>query len=140
MDRWVLYAILAMLFAGVTSALAKLGLDGISSELGMAVRTVFVFAFIMVFAAFTVPLTEFQSLTSTHFRWLALSALTTAVSWVFYYKAISTGKVATVAIIDKGSFLVAVVMAWLVLGERLTLRTVMGSSLILAGLIVVVRR
>ena len=67
----------------------------------------------------------------------SLSALTTAASWVFYYKAIHEGEVGTVVIIDKGSFLIAVVLAWLLLDERITLRVAIGSLLVLAGLVVV---
>ena len=140
MERWILYAIISMLFAGFTSVIAKLGLSGISSEVGLAVRTCFVFSFVLAFAGLVVPQTEWSQLTWRSCGWLALSGVTTAVSWVFYYKAIKQGQVSTVALIVKGSFFVAVLMAWLFLGERLTLRTVVGSSLILAGLIVVARR
>jgi transporter family protein len=129
-----------MAFAGFTSVIAKKGLDGISGELGIAVRTCFVFAFVLVFAAFTVGVREAKALTRENVLWLALSAVTTTVSWIFYYKAIKDGRVSTVALIDKGSFLVAVLMAWLILGERVTGRVLLGSALILAGLIVVARR
>jgi transporter family protein len=66
--------------------------------------------------------------------------VTTALSWVFYYKAIKAGEVSTVALIDKGSFVVAVVLAWLVLGETITPRIIAGSALILAGLAIVARK
>jgi transporter family protein len=140
MERWVVYAIASMAFAGFTSVIAKKGLDGISGELGIVVRTCFVFAFVLVFAAFTVGMREAKTLTRDNVLWLALSAVTTTASWVFYYKAIKDGRVSTVALIDKGSFLVAVLMAWLILGERVTGRVLLGSALILAGLIVVARR
>lgn len=63
--------------------------------------------------------------------------MTTAASWIFYYKALKEGDVGTIAIIDKGSFLVAVLMAWVILGETPTPRVVIGAGLILAGLVVV---
>lgn len=69
-----------------------------------------------------------------------LSGVTTTISWIFYYKAIAEGEVSTVALIDKGSFLVAVVLAALFLGEKITLRTALGATLILAGLLVTVKR
>jgi transporter family protein len=140
MERWVVYAFASMLFAGVTSVIAKHGLTGISGELGLAVRTCFVFVFVLGFAALAVPRAEVGSLTRTNVAWLALSAATTAVSWVFYYKALKDGQVSTVALIDKGSFLVAVLLAVLLLGEKLTLRTVGASLLILAGILVAARR
>jgi transporter family protein len=140
MERWIVYAIISMAFAGFTSVIAKLGLSGISSELGLTVRTGFVFAFVMMFAAWVVPGNEVQSLTWRNVAWLALSGVTTAISWVFYYKVIHTGEVSTVALIDKGSFLVAVVLAWLVLGERITPRVALGSGFILLGLVIVSRK
>ena len=140
MERWVLYAIVSMAFAGVTSVIAKQGLMGISGELGLAVRTCFVFAFVGLFAAFAVSRNELAALTKSNYFWLGLSGVTTAVSWVFYYKALKLGEVSTVALIDKGSFVVAVLLAWLVLGEKATLRTAVAGVLVLAGLLIASRR
>ena len=137
MDRWIVFAFLSMLFAGGTAVIAKLGLAGITAELGLAVRTAFVTVFVLIFAAFFVPIADVQTLTWKNWVGLGLSALTTAASWVFYYKAIHEGDVGTVAIIDKGSFLIAVVLAWLLLDERITFRVAIGSLLVLAGLVVV---
>lgn len=140
MERWVLFAIISMLFAGLTSVIAKHGLTGITGELGLTVRTVFVAVFVFGFAALMVPLSELRTLTARNYVWLGLSGATTAVSWIFYYKALKLGEVSTVALIDKGSFIVAVALAWLLLGERITPRVITGSVLILAGLLVVSRR
>ena len=140
MERWVLYAIVSMAFAGVTSVIAKQGLTGISGELGLAVRTCFVFAFVGLFAAFAVSRNELAALTKSNYFWLGLSGVTTAVSWVFYYKALKLGEVSTVALIDKGSFVVAVLLAWFVLGEKATLRTAVAGVLVLAGLLIASRR
>ena len=137
MERWVAFAILSMLFAGCTAVIAKLGLAGISAELGLAVRTSFVFVLVLLFAAFVVPVADVQTLSWTNIVGLGLSGVTTAVSWVFYYKAIHEGQVSTVALIDKGSFLIAIVLAWLLLGERITMRIALGAALVLAGLLVV---
>ena len=118
MDRWVGYAFLSMLFAGGTAVVAKLGLVGISAELGLAVRTCFVFVLVLLFAAVFVPVADVQTLTWKNILGLGLSGVTTAASWVFYYKAIHEGEVGTVAVIDKGSFLIAIALAWLLLDER----------------------
>jgi transporter family protein len=139
-ERWVVFAFVSMLFAGFTSVIAKHGLQGISGELGLAVRTVFVAVFVFGFGAFAVPREQFGSLTRHNALWLGFSGLTTAVSWVFYYKALKDGEVSTVALIDKGSFVVAVLLAWLLLGERLNWRIAVGMALILAGLVVVSRK
>jgi transporter family protein len=80
------------------------------------------------------------TLTKHNIFWLGVSGLTTAVSWVFYYKALKEGEVSTVALIDKGSFVVAVVLAWLLLGEPMTKRVALGGTMIVMGLLVVSRR
>ncbi len=140
MKPWVLYAIVSMVFAGVTSVIAKMGLAGISGELGLAVRTVLVFLFIMGFAMFTVPTVSLGTLNQTNFLWLGLSAVTTSLSWIFYYKALKDGQVATIALIDKGSILVAIVLAWVILKEQITPRIVLGGLLILGGLAVIAKK
>ena len=140
MERWVLFAVFSMAFAGLTSVLAKAGLSGISSELGLVVRTLFVAAFVIAFGLWSVKADEFGTLTASNLVWLAASALATAASWVFYYEALKLGEVGTVALIDKGSVVVALVLAWLFLGEALTLRTLAGAALIVAGLLVLLKR
>jgi bacterial/archaeal transporter family protein len=139
-ERWVTFALISMAFAGFTSVIAKQGLTGISGELGLAVRTCFVAVFVLGFAIVVVARDEVGAVSRQNLFWLGLSGVTTAVSWVFYYKALKLGEVSTVALIDKGSVVVAVTLAWLVLGERITLRIILGSLLILGGLVVVSRR
>lgn len=140
MEKWLIYALLATLFAGITAVIAKLGLTGISADLGMTIRTACVFAFVLLFAAAAVPRTEYQLLTLPNFLWLGLSALTTTLSWIFYYRAIKLGEVSTVALIDKGSVLVALAFAWWVLKESITLHKLAGAALIVAGLILIARK
>lgn len=140
MKPWLLHAFTAMIFAGITTVIAKQGLAGVSAELGIAVRTVFVFIFVMAFVVFAVPMAEIKAIQQPSLVWLAISAFTTAVSWIYFYKALKAGDVATVALIDKGSVVVAIVLAALFLKEVLTLRIVIGAALITAGLIVISRR
>ncbi len=140
MERWVIYAIISMLFAGFTSVVAKQGLVGISAELGLTVRTIFVCIFVLVFAALAVDPAEIKSLQKVNYLWLAFSALSTAGSWIFYYKALKMGDVATVALIDKGSVVIAILLAWWLLKEAITLRLVLGALLIVAGLFVIAKK
>jgi len=121
MDRWILYAFLSMFFAGFTAVIAKQGLAGISAELGLTLRTLFVCVFVMLFAAMAVPSAEIRTLQKTNYLWLGLSGVATALSWIFYYKALKMGDVATVALIDKGSVVIAILLAWLLLKEAITL-------------------
>lgn len=139
MEKWIVYAFVSMVFAGFTSVIAKLGLTGISGDLGLTIRTCFVFVFVLMFAAVVVPSSELHALTGRNLLWLGLSGVTTASSWVFYYRAIKLGEVSTVALIDKGSVVVALLLAWWVLGEGITTAKLMGGGLIVAGLFVIAR-
>lgn len=129
-----------MVFAGFTSVIAKLGLSGISGELGLAVRTIFVFVLVLGFSACVVPAGQWTSLTKENVFWLGLSGVTTTLSWIFYYKAIKEGEVSTVALIDKGSIVVAVVLAVWILKEQVTAKTLGGAALMIAGLLLIARR
>jgi transporter family protein len=140
MERWVGYALLSMAFAGVTSVIAKQGLTGISGELGVVVRTLYVALFIGCFALLAVAPAEWKTLQRSNLFWLGLSSATTAISWVYYYKALKLGDVATVALIDKGSTVVAIFFAWLILKEVITLRIVFGAVLIILGVFVISKK
>lgn len=136
MDRWVWYALASMGFAGATAVVAKHGLGSVSADLGNAVRTAFVFAFMIAFAAVVVPRDEYAKLGWRDVGFLALSAALTAASWVCYYRAIQSGPVATVNLIDKGSLLVTVLLAGLLLGEELSPRLLLGCGLVVTGLVI----
>jgi transporter family protein len=140
MERWLVYAFISMCFAGFTAVVAKQGLAGISAELGLTVRTVFVCVFVLIFAAMAVEPAEIKSLQKVNYIWLALSAITTAGSWIFYYKALKMGDVATVALIDKGSVVIAILLAWWLLNEVITLRILLGAVLIMAGLLLIAKK
>ena len=128
MERWLQYAFFSMVFAGFTSVIAKLGLAGISADLGLAIRTCFVFVFVLMFAGVVVPSGQWQTLSTRNFLWLGLSGVTTALSWVFYYRAIKLGEVSTVALIDKGSVLVALLMSAWLLHEAITPAKLIGAA------------
>lgn len=139
MERWMAYAIVSMVFAGATAVVAKLGLSGISAELGLAVRTSIIFLIVMATAIVLVPRTQLQLLTAANVGWLALSGALAAVSWIFYFKAVQLGQVSTVALIDKGSVVVALLLAFLVLNEPLNAGKLAGSALMVAGLVIIAR-
>jgi len=94
----------------------------------------------LAFAGLVVPFNQLTALTRGNYVWLGISGVTTAISWVFYYKAIKEGEVSTVALIDKGSMVVAVLLAFLILKEQITARTLTGASLMILGLIVIARK
>lgn len=139
MKPWVLHAFVSMFFAGFTSVIAKHGLQGISGDLGLVVRTCFVFCFVLLFGAAFVPVQEIKAITPHNLLWLGASGVTTALSWIYYYKAIKAGEVSTVALIDKGSVVVSLLLAVWVLNEVLTPAKLLGGACILLGLLIIAR-
>jgi len=139
MNVWVVYAFVSMFFAGFTSVIAKKGLTDISGDLGLVIRTIFVFLFTIVFASLVVPQKDWGTLKPHNWIWLGASAVTTMLSWIFYYRAIKAGEVSTVALIDKGSVLVSVILSLWLLHESLTLPKLIGAALIVGGLVVIAR-
>lgn len=140
MERWKLYALAAAIFAGVTAVVAKAGLKTIGADLGLAVRTAFVFVFTM---ASVLLLTDTSKAAATlhaagwkSIALLALSALTTTLSWICYYRAMHEGTVSYVSLVDKGSILVTLALSVMVLGEPFTWRLAGGAVLVIAGLLV----
>jgi len=130
---WVGYALLSALFAAATAILAKIGVQGIPSNLATALRTgvVLVFAWGLVFAR-----GEHRALAGVGRRtlvFLALSGLATGASWLAYFRALQLGPASRVAPIDKASLALTIVLAWLVLGEPMTWRVAAGAALIVAG-------
>lgn len=140
MERWKLYAFAAALFAGLTSVIAKAGLKVLGADLGLAVRTVFVFSFIMLNTLLWTGASKATTALSNA-GWqpiglLALSGVTTTLSWICYYRAMHEGTVSYVSLVDKGSILVTLTLSVLLLGEPFTWRIGIGASLIIVGLLV----
>lgn len=140
MERWKLYAFAAALFAGLTSVLAKSGLKTLSADLGLAVRTVFVFGFVLLnlwlWTGLSASAIAVRAAGGKSIALLALSALTTTLSWVCYYRAMKDGTVSYVSLVDKGSILVTLALSVLILGEPFAWRIAGGAALIITGLLV----
>jgi transporter family protein len=139
MEPWKFQAILAAIFAGLTSILAKSGMKTLGPDVSLAVRTAVVFALVTVSAFASTPGRVAEALAAARPRdiaLLALSGLTTSLSWIFYYRAMKTGTVSFVALVDKGSIVVTLVLAFLLLREPFTTRTACGGGLILLGIVV----
>lgn len=136
MKIYQIYALIAMIFAGFTSVIAKAGLKNVSGEAGLAVRTIFVVGIIMLNLFVFKHYKDFAYLSKKDVIFLGLSGLTTSISWIFYYKAIKMGNVSEVALIDKGSILVTLLLSVWILQEALTWKTILGGLLVLSGLIV----
>ena len=135
---WFIFAILSAIFAALTSILAKVGIEGVNSNLATAVRTIVVvlMAWFMVFA--TGNQNGIVDISKKNWIFLILSGLATGVSWLCYYKALQLGEVSKVVPIDKLSIVITIILAFIFLGEQITLKTLIGCCLIIVGTFVMI--
>ena len=138
MERPVLFALISMLFAGITAVFAKLGMKNVSGDVALAVRTTLIFALVWINSLAFRQVSELKLLTRNDVFFLGLSGLTTFLSWLFYYRAMKDGNVSVVATIDKASIVVTILLSFWLLNEPFTWRIATGASLITAGLLVMV--
>ena len=135
---WVIFAILSAVFAALTSILAKIGIEGVNSNLATAVRTVVIvfMAWLMVFI--TGNQNGIIDISKKSWLFLILSGLATGASWLCYYKALQLGEASKVVPIDKLSIVITIILAFIFLGEQITLKTLIGCCLIVAGTFVMI--
>lgn len=138
MQTWVIYAIISMIFAGLTSVLAKYGLQNISADFGLGIRTTVIFVIITLINIIGAKYKEFANLTTLQITLLIASGITTTLSWIFYYRAMKDGLVSYVAAIDKASILITLLLSFCLLKEPVTLKIMIGACLIFAGMIVLI--
>ena len=135
---WLLFAILSAVFAAATAILAKIGIDGVDSNLASAIRTIVVLALAWGMVFLTNSAGGISSISTRSWIFLILSGLATGASWLCYFYAIKIGDVSKVVPIDKCSLVLTIIFAVIFLGEALTWKTVVGSILLLAGALVMV--
>lgn len=135
---WSIFAILSAIFAALTSILAKVGIEGVNSNLATAVRTIVVvlMAWFMVFV--TGNQNGIVDISKKSWIFLILSGLATGASWLCYYKALQLGEASKVVPIDKLSIVITIILAFIFLGEQITLKTLIGCCLIVAGTFVMI--
>ena len=135
---WLIYAVLSAFFAAVTSILGKIGIDGVESNLGTAIRTcvVLIMAWIVVFASG--KRSEVLSVPKKELTYICLSGLATGASWLCYYKALKDGLASVVVPIDKLSILITVAFSYVVFGEKLDKKSFAGLVLIVFGTLVMI--
>ncbi len=135
---WFVFALLSALFAAATSILAKVGIEGVDSNLATALRTavVLVMAWGMVFL--TNAQTGLGKISGKSWLFLILSGLATGASWLCYYRALQIGEASKVVPVDKLSVVITLVLAFLFLHEKFTAKSLLGCVLIGAGTLVMV--
>lgn len=125
-----------MVSAGLTAVIAKAGLKNVAADTGLVIRTCFVFMFVWINMLAFNQVKDFSNLTTKDVFLLGISALTTSISWIFYYKAIKIGQVSEVALIDKASILVTILLSVIFLHEQITWKVGMGATFIIIGLLI----
>lgn len=135
---WAVYALLSALFAAFTSILAKIGIEGVDSNLATALRTV-----VVTVMAWGVVLVSGAGrgvgcISGKSWLFLVLSGLATGASWLFYFRALQMGEASKVIPIDKSSVVIGMLLAFVVLRETLSLKTLIGGALITIGTFVLI--
>jgi len=133
---WFYWAVMSAVFAALTTIFAKIGLQGVDSDLATLVRTVVIVFVLGAFVALTGKWTNPLTLSRRTLVFLVLSALATGASWVAYFRALKLGEASQVAPVDKASLVLVAVFAFIFLGERPAPREWLGIALVAAGVLV----
>lgn len=135
---WITFAILSAVFAALTSILAKVGIDGVNSNLATAIRTVVVVLMAWGMVFLTNAQKGLSEISTKSWVFLILSGLATGASWLCYYKALQMGEACKVVPIDKMSVVITLVLAFIFLHEQITPKSLIGCILITAGTLLMV--
>ena len=133
---WLFYAILSAVFASLTSILGKVGIEGVESNLGTAIRTVVVIVMSFVMVSVTGKVKDIKRIDKKELAFILLSGLSTGASWLFYYRALQEGEASIVVPIDKLSILVTIAFSYFVFKEKLGKKAFIGLVLIVVGTLV----
>ncbi|MCM1498723.1 MAG: EamA family transporter [Clostridium sp.] len=135
---WIVFALLSAVFAALTSILAKIGIDGVNSNLATAIRTVVVVAMAWGMVFLTHTQKGLSEISHKSWLFLILSGLATGASWLCYYKALQMGDASKVVPIDKLSVVITLILAFVFLHEEFTVKSLIGCILIGVGTLVMV--
>ena len=133
---WIFYAILSAFFASLTAIFAKIGVKDVNSNLATAIRTIVVLILIWGIVFFRGEQEGLAFISKKNVLFLVISGIMTGLSWIFYFKAISEGPLSVIAPIDKLSVALTIVLAFIFLNEPVTLKAVIGSLMIIGGIVV----
>ena len=135
--NWLFWALLSAFFAGITAVLAKIGVAGIDSNLATAIRTTVVLVFSWAIVLVTNPSFSLVAISRRTWLFLALSGVATGLSWLCYFKALQLGEASRVAPVDKLSVMFAILLAAVLLHEKLGWHHWVGGSLIVIGALII---
>ena len=132
---WVIYALLSALF---TSILAKIGIENINSNLATAIRTVVVLIMAWGIVLINGSISQISNITQKSWIFLILSGIATGLSWLFYYKALQIGEASKVVPIDKFSVVITMILAFVILKEAASVKTIVGGIFITIGTFIMI--
>ena len=135
---WAVFALFSAIFAALTSILGKIGVENINSNLATAIRTVVVLVLAWAMVFITGAQTGLEGISRRSLLFLILSGIATGLSWLCYYRALQMGPASRVIPIDKSSVVFGMILAFVVLRETLTIKAVIGGSLIALGTFVLI--
>ena len=135
---WFTFALLSALFAALTSILAKIGIDGVNSNLATAIRTVVVLFMAWGMVFITGTQNGITEISTKSWIFLILSGLATGLSWMCYYYALQIGEASKVVPVDKFSVVISMILAFIILKEAVTLKTVLGGIFITIGTFIMI--
>lgn len=136
--EWLLYAILSAVFASLTAILGKIGIEGVDSNLGTAIRTTVVLVMAWMMVGITGKHHQIKEIKKKELIFIVLSGLATGASWLCYYRALQEGPASVVVPIDKLSILVTILFSWIVFHEKLSKKAALGLVCIVAGTLLLV--
>lgn len=135
-NKWLLFAFGSAIFASLTSVLGKVGIEGVESNLGTAIRTIVVLIMAWVVVFVTKKQGEIKNIDKKSWKFLILSGLTTGLSWLSYYKALQDGEAGIVVPIDKLSIVITIAFSYFILKEKLNKKSILGLILIVTGTLI----
>lgn len=135
---WMFYAVLSAVFASLTAILGKIGIEGIDSNLGTAIRTTLVLAMAWMMVGITKKHHQIREIQKKELLFILLSGLATGASWLCYYRALQDGPASVVVPIDKLSILVTILFSWIVFHERLSKKAALGLVCMVIGTLLLV--
>lgn len=139
-SQWLVWALLSAVFAALTAIFAKIGLEGTNADFATLIRTVLIVGVLAVFVRFTGRWSNPLRLSGRTWAFLALSALSTGASWLFYFRALKAGQASKVAAVDRLSLVLVALFAFLLLGERPDGREWVGILMVATGVLVLALR
>ena len=137
-QMWIVFALLSAVFAALTSIFAKIGIDGVNSNLATAVRTVVVVVMSWLIVFITNNQSGLAQISKKSWVFLIISGLATGASWLCYYRALQLGKATEVAAVDKLSIVFTLILAFIFLQDMFTVKSLIGCALIATGTILMV--